>query len=924
MKRFRQAARIALWTGCLLLAWACSENDAGECLDCLGGDPDADAGGEFDADSPSEAEPEEEAPACDGSACDDDADCSPGCICAAGACEEREGTRFDLETADSLLVYRNDAGRVDIYTRDGDWIVRGATARVMLDAADEDGAALTVADAGIREVARVTADEDALGTADRLVVRAGGAMEGAALVWTLSAYPDAGFYTFAVELANDTGETLQFAKASAFELSGQEGGGLFLGGHPSTHRILENGSYTYLDFYAAVQPGDVPQDPFTAAGVPGDFKGHSVSNLNHGVLDLDGGAVWIAGALTFEHSLPVINLSYDPAASAAAPDGRAGFSYFSAEATYEPLPKPVPPGGAFSTETFYIHPAETGFFEGMENWALAVKRMNDITLWTEKAEGNRVPNGWNSWSTSGSTGGYGTSINEEVILANLEVMTDEFRDWGMDWFQIDDGYEPAYGDWWWREDRFPHGPAWMAQQIRDRGFKPGLWMAPFTHHSDSQTLAEHPDWFAGPDFFPPAYKVLDLTHPEVKAYLADLFTTFRNDWGFDWLKMDFSYHALFGGEFHDPTQTREEAYRGACRIIREAIGPDTFFLAVSALGPHLGLIDADRLTLDNMPVWDKQPEDSEDSPLSQQGFKPTVRTAARRYYFHNRVWINHSDLIVFRSNPRDETWPRVTLDEAQAFCTYVGLTGGIVKLGDKLVDLQTEHINSVRKLLPIYGKGARPLDLLEREFPEKWLLHVDSSLDGYDETYDLLGLFHWGSNRDMSRNPYQKMEDDGADRRIDIDLGGLGMDPSRTYLAYEFWTETYLGEVTGNLAYDVPTHTGRVIALRAKTGAPQFLGWNRQITMGATDIRSLAWDETAGTLTLRTKVAKGSVKAPFVYAMQFYAPEECAFVTARYDGSPVADARESREGEVLKLSFEAQETGEVTISLTFTCGRGGR
>ncbi len=41
-------------------------------------------------------------------------------------------------------------------------------------------------------------------------------------------------------------------------------------------------------------------------------------------------------------------------------------------------------------------------------------------------------------------------------------MADEFRDFGGERFQLDDGYEYFYGDWDWRPDRFPHGSAWLA------------------------------------------------------------------------------------------------------------------------------------------------------------------------------------------------------------------------------------------------------------------------------------------------------------------------------------------------------------------------------------------------------------------------------------------------------------------------------
>ncbi len=884
------------------------------CIACGDGN-DAESDGDFSGDGDQEVDGDTEG---ETTACTQDFDCKDGELCEEGYCIQAADLRYNLDAGTSLLVYRNDTGRVNLYTTDGSWIVQAADARMLLDATDETATVLTVASSSQRTVERVEAEQDSLGLADRLIIRASGQQEGVTLIWTLSAYAEQGFYTAQLELQNDSSQTVQLAKGSAFEVRAEKQGGVFLGEHPTTHRILENGSYTYLDFYVAIEPGDVQANPLTSVGIPGNFEGYSVSNLDHGVMDLQSDAIWVAGALSFEHSLPVINLSYDAGAALVSPDGRTGFSYFSAEAAYEPLNKPIESGASFATETFYLHPSESNFFQGMENWASAVKHFNDIVLWTEKDENNRVPNGWNSWSTSGSTGGYGTDINETVILENLQIMADEFRDWGMDWFQIDDGYEPAYGDWWWREDRFPHGAAWMAQQIRDKGFRPGLWMAPMTHDDRSQTLAEHPDWFAGPDFFPPAYNVLDLTNPEVKDYLADLFNTFRNEWGFEWFKMDFSYHALFGGEFHDPSQTREEAYRGACRIIREAIGDDTFFLAVSALGPHMGLIDANRLTLDNMPVWDMEPDQTDSGKGGQQGFKPTVRSAARRYYLHERVWINHSDLIVFRSNTRDETWPRVTLDESQAFCSYVGMTGGIVKLGDRLVDLQGDHINSVRKLLPIYSKGGRPLDMIQLEVPEFWHLRVDQTDGGFEQGYDLVALFHWGKNWDQTVSPYALIPDTDTPRHHAFKLSDIGMDASKTYLAYEFWTGEFLGEVDDEFELDVPSHTGRVVALREKLDRPQFLGWNRHLTMGAVLLGAVDWDENAQTLTLHAPIVPGTEKAPFTYELAFYLPEGTSYADYTASGDSDASVQAEQQGRVLRVQYEPSKIHDLELELSFT------
>ncbi len=821
----------------------------------------------------------------------------------------------ELSAGGSRLAYCSD-GRIDILSADGDPVLGGGVAAIWLDATDRTGRRLA-SDGGDRLVEQ-RSDTDALGAADRLIVTRRGSGDEPDFEWTLSAYPERGFYTFRIAVVNTTAETVTLAKASPLVVDGAAGGGLYLGHDPARHRILENGSYTLLDFVAEVNPGDVDRLDAFGAMAPGDFAGNSVSNWNHAVVDLDGDAVWIAGALSFDASFPVLELGYDPALARVADDGRTGFSWFAAESAYLPVGKPLAPGQRFESERYYVHPSEPDALFGLEHYADAVAENLGLELWTHRGADRRVPNGWNSWSGSGSTGGYGTGIDESIVLANLDVMATQLRDWGMEWFQIDDGYEPYYGDWSWNPDRFPHGAAWLTAQIRDRGMKPGLWMAPFTADAESALYRDHPDWFATKTIignFLVDKEILDLTHPEVQDFLGDTFTTFRDDWGFEWLKMDFAYGALGGTDFHDPTRTREQAWRDALAIIRDRIGESTFFVVIGTMGMNFGLADAGRTTLDTMPVWNWEPDTRWDDHLNQQGFKPTVRTAGRRWYLQDRVWINHPDLIFFRSNPDDLSWPRITLSESRALCSFVGLSGGIVKLGDRLVDLAPEHIDTIRRLLPIYGQAARPLDVFTREYPEVWQLEVDAPLDGYQEQYQLFGLFHWGFNVDQTTEPYAELADTDQPRHHDIDLAARGLDGD--YLAFEFWTQSYLGPVTDHLTVDVPSHEARVVALRPRTGEPQFLGWNRQITMGGTLLETADYDPLTEALVVRTPITAGTTEVPFTYQLWFYVPDGYTVGDVNPGYAAIADLTSTVDDHVLCIEFTAVENGELELTISF-------
>ena len=107
--------------------------------------------------------------------------------------------------------------------------------------------------------------------------------------------------------------------------------------------------------------------------------------------------------------------------------------------------------------------------------------------------------------------------------------------------QLDDGYQPAMGDWLETGKAFGGDVQGVLQAIRKQGFEPAIWVAPFIAEAGSHVFQQHPDWFMkGDDGKPlPADKVtfqgwrrgpwyaLDGTNPEVQKHLENVFRTMR-------------------------------------------------------------------------------------------------------------------------------------------------------------------------------------------------------------------------------------------------------------------------------------------------------------------------------------------------------------------------------------------------------------
>lgn len=96
-----------------------------------------------------------------------------------------------------------------------------------------------------------------------------------------------------------------------------------------------------------------------------------------------------------------------------------------------------------------------------------------------------------------------------------------------------------------------------------------------------------------------------MTLPAVQSWLQSLIQKVRG-WGYRYLKLDFLFVAALPGKRH-ANESREEAYREALRLIREAAGDDVYILACGApILASLGLVDGLRIGPDVAPYWDNE------------------------------------------------------------------------------------------------------------------------------------------------------------------------------------------------------------------------------------------------------------------------------------------------------------------------------
>jgi alpha-galactosidase len=437
-----------------------------------------------------------------------------------------------------------------------------------------------------------------------------------------------------------------------------------------------------------------------------------------------------------------------------------------------------------------------------------------------------VTSGWCSWYY------YFQGISEAEVISNLEHLAANPGALPVEYVQIDDGYQSEIGDWLTPNDKFPRGLKSLAGEIHARGYKTGLWLAPFIAGAKSKLFAEHPEWFVqfttgGPaialiNWMQPCY-ALDLTHPEVIAYLGALFHTICDDWDYDYVKIDFIFAGAIDGIRHDPNVTRAQAYRRGLEAIRDAVGNRFILACGNPMGPSVGLADGARVGPDVAPYWYPMARGAARSSLSDPSAVNSIRNTITRFWMHGRLWMNDPDCLLAR-----ETDTALAGDEVRALATVIGLSGGMVLSSDNLPKLSPARRELISLLLPVYGRSAVPLDLFQTpDIPR--LFELDCG------THRLLAVFNWDDESGEVAAP---------------------LPPGRWHV-FELWERDYIGVCGGEVSLPVPPHGCRLLRLTPALGRPQVVGSTLHITQGAAEIAAEEWDGEKLRVRLRP-VAKPS------------------------------------------------------------------
>jgi hypothetical protein len=500
------------------------------------------------------------------------------------------------------------------------------------------------------------------------------------------------------------------------------------------------------------------------------------------------------------------------------------------------------------------------------------------------------PTGWMSWNVYFDQAGAKENLDEARIGAEkLQPFGMEY--WSIESWQGDSDKLPvAHFDnlsLKAHKTQFPESMKKLSADIRELGFRPGIWTAPFGTGS-KEFYEAHKSWFLHNAAGEPiscwnGRYTLDPSQPEVIDYLREMHRIMAEEWDYDFFKIDgmsgrsrgYCAH-LFEDEelrarFKDPSCPNP--FDRCAQAFREGIGPERIFLACQghSSGPEAAYADASRIGGDIV---------HPNQPSNWQNILSQARATVNQLFTHGIVFYMDPDTLLvgtYRS-----------LDEAQVTATIVALPGQVMFAGDKLAELPPERMRILQQSLPVCD--VMPMDLYPIfELPPLWNLKVKRP---YGQ-WDLVALFNWGDE----------------ECELSCDFAELGLSPDKSYAVYEFWTQSFCDIYNGDCSVPVPAHGVRLLAIHEELSRPQFLTSNRHITQGAVDLLDLRWDEEEGELQGRLRLVGG-----YPSTLRFLIPEPYSVTGVSADAG-VNTSRQIDEDGVLSVVFRSPKNCDTSFKI---------
>ena len=554
---------------------------------------------------------------------------------------------------------------------------------------------------------------DALGFGRQLTVTCSGLRGSPDLIYVVQLYTQNPYGAVQVRIRNKTGKATSVQAIRSVEATGDSI--VNLGGRPSDERILSDSFSEDWPDLVIYDLGDAPGGMHRGVGSQLIYNRQTKQSLFLGALTSDrfltllrlkakgkGAGAKIASYAVESTGTTEIQKDYSQAKSLEAK---------SLESDRIELSLPLNPDEEMSSERLMFS-AGPDYLGQLRAYGSAIRRLHRARV------SSKVPIGWWSWTA------YYAAINEGETLANADWLSQHLNSLGYNYFQIDEGYQYARGEYVTANaTQFPDGMRFVAHHILRDGLTVGLWTAPFEVSSRAWIYEHHKDWLvhnakSQPIPLEDVWKqgvdtlyALDTTHPGAQEYLRQTYKTLVREWGVRFIKLDFMDTTAIEGFYYCPNTTALEAQRIGLQVIRDTVGDDVLLDKDGSpmLNP-VGLVDTGRVSAD-----------TGHSFLRSKTAAPGI---AARFYMNGNFFLSDPDAfnvtdtyLVEHPNERSSH----SLATAQTSIALSAIAGGMYEIGDDLLVLSSEKdrlaLVENRDLLNMAkaGRASTPMDLMTYE-----------------------------------------------------------------------------------------------------------------------------------------------------------------------------------------------------------------
>lgn len=493
--------------------------------------------------------------------------------------------------------------------------------------------------------------------------------------------------------------------------------------------------------------------------------------------------------------------------------------------------------------------------------------------------------GWCSWFA------YFQDITEEDVKKTADVMAAALAPYGYEYLQMDDGFQRGQGlpEYWLEpNDKFPGGLKHLADYIKSKGLKPGIWT---NVAFNQQAFAEkNKEMFVRDDAGRVAkgnWIDISVDGSNAQAVNRIIRPVYRGleDMGWEYFKVDALRHLRYEGYNSHPEYFREkgvdrvEAYRKLVLAIREEIGREHFMLGCWGIRPELiGIIDGCRIGTDGYSF----------AGLSQYNS------------FNNVIWRNDPDHI------------ELSPEEAFRSTMVTSLTGSLFLLTDKPEVYLTDIVDPAKRAAPVLftypgqifdvdpsrsqdldrvdgevsGSGPRIFDASRTPSVHLFLMEINKSF----ENWVLLG--RTGGHFET------------------IPFSELGLDADKEYYVFEFWSKRLIGSFSGSFSPGKidPKYNCQLFCIRERLDRPQILATSRHITCGGYDLEDVRWGQSV-------LAGKSRVVANDLYIFYMVEPSGFGLKKASIEGEKILKVEKT--GGLVQIAFLPAESAAVNWRLEY-------